>query len=97
LAFDPDASITRHVPEAPGRTGVARTRAAHPRPHRGWRQAHPEREAPRARPAVGPLTVSVCAGCVPLGTDGLFGIDAEATMGLEIDVRRGKARVLDCR
>jgi hypothetical protein len=101
LVFDTGASITSLTPEALARTGVA---ADHSRPIRAHTAGGVVRMPTAQLPAltvagrtVGPLTIAVCEGCASLGTDGLFGLDAQAALGLELDVRRGEARVLDCR
>jgi hypothetical protein len=101
LVFDTGASITSLTPDALARTGIAADTSRPIRAHTaGGVVRMPTAQLPTLTVAgrtVGPLTIAVCEGCASLGTDGLFGLDAQAALGLELDVRRGEARVLDCR
>ncbi len=42
------------------------------------------------------LMVAVCEGCGGRGAGGLLGLDVQAELGVELDVRRGELRFVDC-
>jgi len=42
------------------------------------------------------LTVAICEGCGGRAAGGLLGLDVQAELGLELDVRQGELRFVDC-